>query len=293
MSETLATYQAAPRQSALALMAGKLSVEPAKLLSTLKSTVFKGATDDELLALVAVSNTYGLNPLLKEIYAFPAKGGGIAPIVSIDGWIRMTNDHPQFDGMELDVAFSADGKPDFATCKIFRKDRTRPTVVTEYFSECFRNTDPWRQFPARMLRHKALCQCARVAFGFSGVQDEDEARDTMRNVTPAAKMTAGPDLIIPAPPAPDLPSEPLPEALEAAPPIDDKAEKLATVKRIQAACAGYGIAPKDTLPELAERGIVPHGTKPGDIAGLALETLRAMEAAIESVCADMKEGAEQ
>lgn len=27
-----------------------------------------------------------------------------------------------------------------------------------------------------MLRHKALIQCARVAFGFSGIYDEDEAR---------------------------------------------------------------------------------------------------------------------
>jgi hypothetical protein len=31
--------------------------------------------------------------------------------------------------------------------------------------------------PKRMLRHKALIQCARVAFGFSGIFDEDEARD--------------------------------------------------------------------------------------------------------------------
>jgi phage recombination protein Bet len=165
-------------------MASRLSVEPEKLLSALKATVFKGASNEELLALVVVSNTYGLSPLLREIYAFPSKGGGIVPIVSIDGWIRMTNDHPQFDGMELDVEFDA-GKPVAATCKIHRKDRTRPTIVTEYFSECFRNTDPWRQFPARMLRHKALCQCARVAFGFAGVMDREEFDEwMMRDVTP-------------------------------------------------------------------------------------------------------------
>jgi hypothetical protein len=39
----------------------------------------------------------------------------------------------------------------------------------------------------RMLRHKALMQCARYAFGFSGITDEDEAADQgMRNVTPKA-----------------------------------------------------------------------------------------------------------
>jgi hypothetical protein len=49
-----------PKQSALAVMAGKYNVEPAKLLETLKNTVFRGASNDELLALVVVSNEYGL-----------------------------------------------------------------------------------------------------------------------------------------------------------------------------------------------------------------------------------------
>jgi phage recombination protein Bet len=189
--------QPAPKLSALNLMASKFSVEPDKLLGTLKSTVFKGATNEELLALVVVANTYGLNPLTKEIYAFPAKGGGIAPIVSIDGWIRMCNDHPQFDGMDLDVEFGEDGKPFSATCAIYRKDRSRPTTITEYMSECGGGTMPWKQFPARMLRHKALIQAARVAFGFSGIYDEDEGKEVagIRNVTPKAK--SAPSFVLP------------------------------------------------------------------------------------------------
>jgi phage recombination protein Bet len=210
------TQPTSQRMSALNIMATKFSVEPDKLLGTLKSTVFKGATNEELLALVVVSNSYGLNPLTKEIYAFPAKGGGIAPIVSIDGWIRMTNDHPQFDGMELDVDFADDGKPESATCRIFRKDRTHPTSITEYFAECCRNTDPWKQYPARMLRHKALIQCARVAFGFSGVYDEDEARDIakgMRNVTPTTAAPASFELPeAKEEPAPATPLADMPEA---------------------------------------------------------------------------------
>jgi hypothetical protein len=35
----------------------------------------------------------------------------------------------------------------------------------------------------RMLRHKALIQCSRVAFGFSGIVDDEEAA-TLRDVTP-------------------------------------------------------------------------------------------------------------
>jgi phage recombination protein Bet len=171
------TTQSPAKLSALNLMASKFSVEPTKLLDTLKSTVFKGASNEELLALVVVANNYGLNPLLKEIYAFPAKGGGIVPVVSVDGWIRMCNDHPQMDGAEF-TDHHEGGKLVSVTCRIHRKDRSHPTVVTEYLAECKRNTEPWKM-ENRMLRHKALIQCARVAFGFSGIQDEDEAKDTI------------------------------------------------------------------------------------------------------------------
>ena len=173
------------RVSALNIMGARLSVDPIKLMATLKATVFKNATDDELLALVVVANEYRLNPLTKEIYAFPAKGGGIVPVVSIDGWVSMVNDHPAMDGMEFEEHYD-DGKLSAITCKLWRKDRSRPIQVTEHLSECKRNTDPWKM-EHRMLRHKALMQCARYAFGFSGVTDEDEAADTpgMRDVTPA------------------------------------------------------------------------------------------------------------
>lgn len=187
--------QPAPKASALALMAGKFNVEPKKLLETLKNTVFRGATDDELMTLVVVSNEYGLNPLLKEIYAFPAKGGGIVPVVSIDGWIRMMNDHPQFDGIDYEFEHSDDGKLIACTSVIYRKDRSKPVRVTEYMVECRRNTEPWKM-EHRMLRHKATIQGARVAFGFSGITDEDEAAATpglaARDVSPARAVPLDP-----------------------------------------------------------------------------------------------------
>jgi alkylhydroperoxidase/carboxymuconolactone decarboxylase family protein YurZ len=52
-------------------MASRCNVDPAKLHQTLKNTVFKGATDEEMLALVVTANTYGLNPLVRELFAFP------------------------------------------------------------------------------------------------------------------------------------------------------------------------------------------------------------------------------
>jgi phage recombination protein Bet len=141
-----------------------------ELVTTLKSTAFKGqVSDSQLAALLIVSNQYGLNPWTKEIYAFPDRNAGIVPVVSVDGWARIINQHPQFDGME----FRQDDES--CTCIMYRKDRSHPTTVTEYMSECKRNAQPWQSHPKRMLRHKALIQCARLAFGFAGIYDADEA----------------------------------------------------------------------------------------------------------------------
>jgi phage recombination protein Bet len=173
-----------PKQSALAIMASKFSVEPARLLETLKATLMPKATNEELLSFVVTANQYGLNPFTREIYAFPARNGGIQPVVSVDGWIKMMNSHPQFDGIQFTTE-DKDGKPFSVTATIHLKDRTHPVEVTEYFRECRRNTEPWKVNPRRMLRHKALIQCARVAFGFSGITDEEEAIPQAVNVTPS------------------------------------------------------------------------------------------------------------
>jgi phage recombination protein Bet len=173
------------KQSALAVMASKFSVEPARLLETLKATLMPKATNEELLSFVVTANQYGLNPFTREIYAFPARNGGIQPVVSVDGWIKMMNSHPQFNGIQFSTE-DKDGKPFSVTATIHHKERSHPVEVTEYFSECYRATEPWKVNPRRMLRHKALIQCARVAFGFSGIVDDEEAAPSVPvNVTPS------------------------------------------------------------------------------------------------------------
>lgn len=97
------------------------------------------------------------------------------------------------------------------TCRIYRKDRNHPICVTEWMDECRREpfktrdgrdvTGPWQSHPKRMLRHKAMIQCARLAFGFAGIYDKDEAerivestsysqeRQAERDVPPASIST--------------------------------------------------------------------------------------------------------
>jgi phage recombination protein Bet len=157
-------------------MAHRFGMEPANFEKVLRATVVPAnCSPEQFAAFLLVAKQYSLNPITREIYAFPARGGGIQPIVGIDGWIRIINDHEAMNGMEFRDRFGDDPKvPDAITCLIYRKDRDHPTVVTEYMAECYRDTEPWKKWPARMLRHKAAIQAARYAFGFSGIIDPDE-----------------------------------------------------------------------------------------------------------------------
>jgi phage recombination protein Bet len=177
MSTNVATLKPA---NLSARMAERFGVDPTEMMQTLKATAFKGqVTDAQMQALLIVADQYGLNPWTKEIYAFPDKGG-IVPVVGVDGWSRIINNNSQFDGMD----FQQDDES--CTCIIYRKDRNHPIKVTEWMSECKRDgVGPWKSHPKRMLRHKAMIQCARLAFGYTGIFDEDEAqRIVERDVTP-------------------------------------------------------------------------------------------------------------
>lgn len=190
-----------------------------ELANVLKKTAFKGdkeATDEQMSALLIVANQYRLNPWTKEIYAFPDKRGGIVPVVGLDGWARIINEHPMFDGMEFEEGDVSEGLPGWIECRIFRKDRSRPTAVREYFAECKRGTDPWQSHPRRMLRHKSMIQCARLAFGFTGFYDEDEAARIMDidgdgNVVQPGAQAAGASMMPKArssKPKPDVAAQP-------------------------------------------------------------------------------------
>jgi phage recombination protein Bet len=180
----VATMQQQQPPSLLAKIATRYSVDPNKMLSTLKATAFKGdVSNEQMMALLIVADQYGLNPWTKEIYAFPDRQNGIVPVVGVDGWARIINTHDQFDGMTFHQ------EADSCTCTIYRKDRSHPIEVTEFMSECKRDVGPWKTHPKRMLRHKSMIQCARLAFGFVGVYDQDEAeRIVEKDITQSADL---------------------------------------------------------------------------------------------------------
>lgn len=181
--------------SLVAKFASKFGVDANKMMDTLKATAFKQSdgsipSNEQMMALMVVADQYGLNPFTKEVYAFPDKKNGIIPVVGVDGWSRIINSNSYFNGLEFkysDTNISnlngqTHAAPEWCECIIYRKDRDHPIVIREYLDEVYRPpmgqnkfSGPWQSHTRRFLRHKTMIQGARIAFGFVGIYDQDEA----------------------------------------------------------------------------------------------------------------------
>ena len=171
-------------------MAERYKMAPKAFVYTFRTVAMpQPHSDAEFVSCCLVAHAHGLNPLTKELYFMKTRSGGIQAIVSVDGWAKKCNEHHQFDGMEFVDEHDDNGNLISTTCIIYRKDRKHPIKTTEYLDECLKVGGPvWRTSPRRMLRHRALTQCARYAFGFAGIMDKDEYDQwqAMRDVTPKA-----------------------------------------------------------------------------------------------------------
>lgn len=217
MSQSCTTEQSS---GIFARFGTKYGVDGSTISTILKATAFKVkdsvVSDEQMAALLIVADQFNLNPFTKEIYAFPDKQNGIVPVIGVDGWARTANEHPQFDGCEFRYAENivkidknAKDCPEWVECVMYRKDRARPTIVREYTEECYQPpregkygsfNGPWQSHTRRFMRHKAFMQAARLALGFSGIYDEDEAQRIAEARVIEAQATLAPSVDI-TPPA--------------------------------------------------------------------------------------------
>lgn len=160
------------------------------------------ATMTDIVAMVQIAYRFDLDPWAKEIYFIPSRGR-LQVYVPIDGYAKIVNRQPEMDGVEFSWEQDGDGRFLACTCAMYRKDRSRPTVVTEFMAECYRpDSDAWKKSPARMLRHRAFIQAARLTFGISGALDDDTAQPVI-DITPVQPVEQPP-----APKAPRTPPSP-------------------------------------------------------------------------------------
>jgi len=117
-----------------------------------------------MLTLLRMMQSLHLDPLSEEMGFTQYEDGQWQVFITIEGCSKLLNQHPQFNGLHFTQADTlVDGLPEWIECSIYRKDREVPTTVREYLAEVKGENEIWKKMPRRMLRHRALQQCVRLA----------------------------------------------------------------------------------------------------------------------------------
>lgn len=145
--------------------------EDAGMVQTIKDTVCKGASDSQLKMFIEVCKSTGLNPFLKEIWYVAEKGIIMA---ARDGYLRVANENPNFDGIETRVERDQNKVPIKAVCTVWRKDRNHPVICEAFYNEYAKPSPVWKQYPSAMIGKVAEVLALKRSFAINGVVSEEE-----------------------------------------------------------------------------------------------------------------------
>lgn len=156
-----------------------LNLNDPKVIETIKRTVAQGVDDIELAMFLELCKASGLNPFKKEAWCIKA-GNRAQIMVGLNGYLKIANSHPQFDGMEIMLDSNEKGELVSATCKVHRKDRKYPSTGIAFMREYRKETPIWKQMPSVMLGKVAKCIAIREAFPLetAGTYAEEEMPET-------------------------------------------------------------------------------------------------------------------
>ncbi len=189
--------------------------EQEEVIRTIKDTVCKGATDPQLRMFLEVCKRTGLDPFLKEIWYVAEKGIIMA---ARDGYLRVANENPNFDGIETRVERDTKNIPIKAVCTVWRKDRSHPVICEAYYNEYVKQSPVWKQYPSAMISKVAEVLALKRSFAINGVVSEEEvgehqgSAEAARAVAEAKiagemPLIAAPVEVLPPAPKRDIPEE--------------------------------------------------------------------------------------
>lgn len=183
-------------------------------LKVLQSTVAKNTSIVELEYFLNVCKSVGLNPFNKEIWCYKDQKDNLIIFTGRDGLLKKSQTNADYAGMrsaeirEKDE-FSADipnGKIEHKITSISNEDRGQilgayaivfrkdgePTIELADFKTYAKlsHYGPWKTHGADMIKKVAEAHALKKAFGFSGIQLEDDWTITDNTAEPIDQQKA-------------------------------------------------------------------------------------------------------
>ncbi|NQZ49669.1 MAG: recombinase RecT [Moritella sp.] len=181
------------------------------------------ATESDVNRVVALCEAYGLNPYERHLYIEHNDHGMLEPILRIDGWYKIANAHPDYDGFEffesevettIDLSSYSESMNlpprmegekrsvhTYVGCKIYRKSVKHSPIVKTYFEEVFNSqSSTWLTHPKRRLQQKAFAEAVRIVLGVNifeaGMAElSDSLPNDQERVTPEQAPPSQPQVV--------------------------------------------------------------------------------------------------
>ena len=129
---------------------------------------------------------YRIDPWLGDIKIHHQSGQWL-PYITMDGWMKMINQHPAFCGIDFRESDQLiEGAPEWMSCTIYRHDRVIPITVREYYKEVKQENPLWNGIPRRLLRFRTMQQCARLALGLSTPEFVHQHHEATQTCSPSS-----------------------------------------------------------------------------------------------------------
>jgi len=179
-----------------------LAEYPPELVETIKATVAKDATDEELYMFLSIAKQYDLNPFMKEIW-FTKMQGQVAIMTSRDGYKKLAERKPNFrkcqsmtvhenDEFEMELVM---GDVMNITHKFKQNERGR--LVGAYavlkttnhdnyvsyvdFREYAKSNNIWKKYPSTMIKKVAENDVYKRFADINGLNDYESMPNGFRN----------------------------------------------------------------------------------------------------------------
>ena len=162
------------------------------MIDTIKATVAKGASDEELIMFLRIAKEYGLNPFMKEIW-FAKMGDEYAIMTSRDGYRKLAMRDPKFRKCQsVAVCENDEFEMEWVMGEIINithkfKHNDRGKVVGAYavlkttthdnyatyvdFKEYDKRNTIWRKYPSAMIRKVAENDVYKRFANINGLND--------------------------------------------------------------------------------------------------------------------------
>lgn len=143
------------------------------------------ATPVQVDAFLRLCSRYALDPFVGEAWAFPKPGGGIAFCPGYRAYLRLAQEHPDFELLRFGVVFKGeecrvnpasgevhhvmgfeDCEPIAAWWQLKRKSQP-PMAGRVLLKHVTRNTSAWKDAPVQMLRKAAIVEACMVGMGMA------------------------------------------------------------------------------------------------------------------------------